>query len=428
MASFRKAAATALAASLLALAGCSAASTAPAPTPGGKATIRFSWWGNASRHEATQKIIEAFETANPDIDVVGEPGDFAAYFDKLATQVASGDAPDVITLGGAYLPEYAKRGALLDLGRVQGALNLDSIDKGAVTNGQVDGKQFGVTTGVNALAVIVNPAVFEAAGVPLPDDKTWTWEDYARIAREISAGTPADVHGASGGLTHDSLDAFARQRGEILYTQDGKLGLTPQTVTDFLAYSLRMTKDKGAPAATVITEQVNIAHEQSLMGMGKSGMVLTWSNYLTPLMKASGAPLKLMQLPGETPRPGIWLQSSQFFTVNSKSRAPEAAAKLVSYLVTSPDAGQIVLNDRGVPTNAEVRDAIASKLPAAGQEETKYIGSLSDLALQPTYIGPTGSTQVSDITQRALSDVLFERMTPAQAAERWMSESKQAIS
>lgn len=424
----RTRAAALLAASVMAFAGCAAPGGAPAASEGGKTTIRFAWWGNAPRHESTQRIIEAFEAANPDIDVTGEPGDFAAYFDKLATQVASGDAPDVITLGGAYLPEYAQRGALLDMSEVPNGLDLKDIDQGAVTNGQVEGQQFGVTTGVNALAVIVNPQVFEAAGVALPDDRTWTWQDYARIARELSAGTPDDVHGASGGLTHDSLDAFARQRGEILYTADGKLGLSRQTVTDFLDFSLRMTQDKGAPPATVITEQVNIAQEQSLMGMGKSGMVLTWSNYLTPLMKASGAPLRLLQLPGEADRPGIWLQSSQFFTVNAKTRAPEAATRLVSYLVNSPEAGRIVLNDRGVPTNAKVRDAIASALPTAGQEESRYIGSLSELPLQPTFIGPTGSTQVSDITQRALSDVLFERVTPAQAAERWMSESEQAIS
>ena len=99
--------------------------------------------------------------------------------------MAANDAPDVITMGGAYPAEYANRGALLDLTKVQGSLDLSKIDQGALENGQVKGKQYGVSTGANALAIVVNPAVFKAAGVPMPDDSTWSWDDFARIAGAI---------------------------------------------------------------------------------------------------------------------------------------------------------------------------------------------------------------------------------------------------
>jgi multiple sugar transport system substrate-binding protein len=44
-----------------------------------------------------------------------------------------------------------------------------------------------------------------------------------------------------------------------------------------------------------------------------------------------------------------------------------------------------------------------------------------------TFIGPTGSTAVSEITARINTDVLFKRLTPEKAAEQWISESKAAI-
>jgi len=100
----------------------------------GPVEIRFSWWGNAGR-------------------------DIGGYFDKLATQVAANDAPDVITMGGAYPAEYANRGVLLDLSKVNASLDLSKMDQGALENGQVKGKQYGVSTGANALAIVVNPAV-----------------------------------------------------------------------------------------------------------------------------------------------------------------------------------------------------------------------------------------------------------------------------
>jgi len=389
--------------------------------------IRFAWWGNAGRAELTNKAIAEFEAANPNIKVKPEYGDISGYFDKLATQVAANDAPDVITMGGAYPAEYANRGALLDLTKVQGSLDLSKIDQGALENGQVKGKQYGVSTGANALAIVVNPAVFSAAGVPLPDDSSWSWDDFARIAGDITAKSPKGTYGTATVLTHDSLDAFARQRGESLYTQDGQLGLGKQTVQDYFDYSLKLSESGAAPSASETVEKLNVSTEQTLMGMGKAGMMLTWSNSLTALSKASGADLKLLKLPGEKPTPGIWLQSSQFYTISARSKHTDAAAKLVNFLVNNPAAAKIIQSDRGIPGNADMRTAIQDLLTPQGKVEAAYINQIGKMDFAPTYIGPTGSTAVSEITARINTDVLFKRLTPEKAAGQWLGESKAAI-
>jgi len=414
------------AAALLAVtAGCSSPSSNKAED--GPVEIRFSWWGNAGRADLTNKAIAEFEAANPNIKVKPEYGDISGYFDKLATQMAANDAPDVITMGGAYPAEYANRGALLDLTKVQGSLDLSKIDQGALENGQVKGKQYGVSTGANALAIVVNPAVFKAAGVPLPDDSTWSWDDFARIAGDITAKSPKGTYGTATVLTHDSLDAFARQRGESLYTQDGQLGLSKQTVQDYFDYSLKLSESGAAPSASETVEKLNVSTEQTLMGMGKAGMMLTWSNSLTALSKASGADLKLLKLPGEKPTPGIWLQSSQFYTISARSKHTDAAAKLVNFLVNNPAAAKIIQSDRGIPGNSEMRGAIQDLLTPQGKVEAEYINQIGKMDFAPTYIGPTGSTAVSEITARINTDVLFKRLTPEKAAEQWLSESKAAI-
>ena len=422
----RKSLAVLTAAALLAVtAGCSSPSSNKAED--GPVEIRFSWWGNAGRADLTNKAIAEFEAANPNIKVKPEYGDISGYFDKLATQMAANDAPDVITMGGAYPAEYANRGALLDLTKVQGSLDLSKIDQGALENGQVKGKQYGVSTGANALAIVVNPAVFKAAGVPMPDDSTWSWDDFARIAGDITAKSPKGTYGTATVLTHDSLDAFARQRGESLYTQDGQMGLSKQTVQDYFDYSLKLSESGAAPSASETVEKLNVSTEQTLMGMGKAGMMLTWSNSLTALSKASGADLKLLKLPGEKPTPGIWLQSSQFYTISARSKHTDAAAKLVNFLVNNPAAAKIIQSDRGIPGNSEMRAAIQDLLTPQGKVEAEYINQIGKMDFAPTYIGPTGSTAVSEITARINTDVLFKRLTPGKAAEQWLSESKAAI-
>lgn len=393
----------------------------------GPVEIRFSWWGNATRAELTNKAIKEFEAANPNIKVKPEYGDIGGYFDKLATQVAANDAPDVITMGGAYPAEYANRGALLDLSKVEGPLDLSAMDQGALENGQVQGKQYGVSTGANALAIVVNPAVFQAAGVALPDDSKWSWDDFAKTAEDITAKSPKGTYGTATVLTHDSLDAFARQRGESLYTQDGQLGLSKETVQDYFDFSVKLSESGAAPSASETVEKLSVSTEQTLMGMGQAGMMLTWTNSLTALSKASGAELKLLKLPGETPTPGIWLQSSQFYTISARSKHTDAAAKLVSFLVNNEAAAKIIQSDRGVPSNSGMRTAIQGLLTPQGKVEAAYIDQIGKMDFAPTFIGPTGSTAVSEITARINTEVLFKRLSPEKAAEQWLSESKAAI-
>lgn len=410
----------------LAVAGACGRNSA-GPAEDGQTTLRFAWWGNEKRAEATNQALRAFEAANPGIKVIGESTEFSAYFDKLATGVAAGDAPDVFTLGGAYPAEYAGRGALLDLGTVGDSLDLTAIDESARQNGQVQGTQYGVSTGTNALAIVANPAVFQAAGVELPDDTSWTWEDYATLAGKITENSPKGTYGTATPLTHDSLDAYARQRGESLYTADGRLGLTEQTVAEFFDFSLRLMKQQAAPPASVTVEEEGAGTEQTLMGRGQAGMMLTWSNSVAALSTAAGTELRLLQLPGESSTPGIWLQSSQYYAISAKTRHPEAAAKLIDFLINDEQAGKLLLTDRGVPANPEIRTAIADRLTPAGKVEVDYIDTVGKIKSAPTFIGPVGSTEVAEITSRVSTDVLFERTTPAEAARQWLTEAQTAI-
>ncbi|MFC7616461.1 ABC transporter substrate-binding protein [Actinokineospora soli] len=113
------------AAALLAVAGCGGAPSAD----GGPVTLRFTWWGSDARHTMTQRLIEAFEAEHPGIRVEGEFTGWGDYWDKLATTVAGGDAPDIIQQESRYVREYADRGALLDLTEhVPSVIKTDKLD------------------------------------------------------------------------------------------------------------------------------------------------------------------------------------------------------------------------------------------------------------------------------------------------------------
>src|SRR5690242_1424802 len=184
----RVATALALATTLLAASACGGDSGGPGGSSddaGGKVTLRFTWWGSDTRTKLTQQVIDAYQKDHPNVTIKGEFGEWSGYWDKLATTVAANDAPDIIQMDEKYLREYADRGALLDLKKAQG-LDTGKFEPDTLSAGEFDGGLYGLNAGINSFAVVVNPAAFKAAGVAIPDDTTWTWDDFARSEEHTS--------------------------------------------------------------------------------------------------------------------------------------------------------------------------------------------------------------------------------------------------
>ncbi|MDQ1287056.1 MAG: pectin-derived oligosaccharide transport system substrate-binding protein [Actinomycetota bacterium] len=430
----RRSAAGALIGALLFTVSACGGSAGDDAKAGGPVEIRFSWWGNAERAASTQKAIDAFRKANPTITVKPEYTDFNGYFDRLATSVAAGNAPDVITLGGAWPGEYGARGALLDLSKVSADLNTADLEPAALENGRFDGVQYGVPTGVNTYAAIIDPAAFATAGVPVPDGDAWTWDDFAAISGKLAKGLPKGSSGTRDPSVPEALDAFSRQhnaeKGVGLYTVDGKLGITESTLVTWWKMTTAMRDAGATPPASVTAESVTqTGPEQTLLGRGLAGIQLEWSNQLGALRKASGKDLKLVRLPGEgtAANPGMWLQASQLYTINARSKHPAEAARLVSFLTNDAEAARAILTDRGVPTNKKVLATITPLLTPDAAAQAEFVASLSGKAGYATP-GPKGSTDTSKILQRLNADVLFNRLTPETAAKQFTEHVTAAIS
>ncbi|MGQ7787250.1 ABC transporter substrate-binding protein [Nesterenkonia sp. K-15-9-6] len=392
-------------------------------SPDADGGLRFAWWGSTERNQLTQEALEVFESETG-ISVSGESSDTAGHFDRLATAVAGGDAPDVFTLGGAYPGEYADRGALLDLETVSETLDMSTLDDGALENGQIDGTQYALSTGSNALAVLVNPTIFEDAGVELPDPQTWTWDDFQEISAEIAENT--DVYGADG-FDHDTVEVFARQHGEVLYTDDGQVGVSAEALEDMFTRMQQMVDDGAAPPASVITEQEGAAPEETLLATGQVAMTIDWSNFLSTFSQSVGEDLELWPLPGESSTPGVWQQSSQFYAIAADTPDPDAAAQLVDFLVNSEQAVEILGLERGVPDSPAMRETLEGSLDENQQAEVDYVEEVAERDPAPRWIGPAGSTAIEDITPRVIDQLLHHGASPEDAAEQWLTEARAAV-
>ena len=410
-----------------ALGGC-ASSGAPQASQAGPTTLAFTFWGPDFYQRFTQQMIDAFQVEHPDIKVAAQPSEWSGYWDKLATMVAGNNAPDVINMDGKYVAEYGGRKVLADLSKVPN-LDLSALSDADKEAGMVDGQLVAVSTGWNAFVVYANPALFKAAGVALPDDKTWTWTDYLALSKKIQAASPAGTAGATGGGTYADLTIYLRQKGQDLFSGKG-VGYTDEALAEWFQLHKDLMTSGGFNASKA-QEDGAAPYEQQAFPTGKSAMFWSWTNQLANARKATGQDVVMLRPPsleGKASANGLFLKASMFWSIAARSQKQAAAGTFVNYLLNSPKANEIQLLNRGVPSSPAALKAMDGKLTAT---DTYIAGWLKEVGAEITMkapaLQPEGAADSQNTIARALQDVRFDRLSPLDAAKRVTSEIKAMI-
>ncbi|MFC7534142.1 ABC transporter substrate-binding protein [Actinoplanes sp. GCM10030250] len=189
----------------LVLAGCSGGDSDEASGP---ATITLAGWSLATTPEF-QKLADGFRSVNPDVTIEVKEYDAANYDTQMIADLAAGKAPDIYTqktLKNFYTYQSGKQ--LLDVSDVAGKLG---STVGGLSAYQVDGKTYAIPYRQDSWVVYYNKALFDQAGVKHPDG-SWTWDDYAAAAKDLTTKLKAKGSKALGTYQHtwqSTLQGFA---------------------------------------------------------------------------------------------------------------------------------------------------------------------------------------------------------------------------
>jgi multiple sugar transport system substrate-binding protein len=389
-------------------------------------TLRFAWWGNAVRDKATRAAISTYHAAHSEVSISDEPTDWSGYWDKLATQVAGGDVPDLIQMDESYLSEYSSRGILLNLKDTE--VDTSKFDPSALDAGVVDDGLFALNAGVNAPVLLANPDVFDAAGVDMPDDSSWTWKELVEMSAAITKGTPDGTFGVQqlGAAGDPALSVYLRQLGGEKFVDEG-LGFTAAQLQEWMEFALELQSTGAAPGASIAVEETGKSVDQTLFATGKCGLQLAWSNQVVSNDTALGGTVKVLRMPSMTGKAAdvkLWYKASMYFAVAARSAQQGAATAFVDWLVNSNDAGKILLAERGVPANLTVRKAIKGDLTDSDLKAVDFIEAIADELGDSPVITPPGGSAVNDALGRHMEDVLFGRAKPADASSAAVTEAQ----
>lgn len=420
--------------SVIAVSAITLTSCAVAPSSGadadGDATLTVMAWANAEEAADYEAAFDVFEEKNPGVTVNLEYSDVGSYFDKLNTKYAAGSPPDVMFLVGRNLGEYTARDALLDLDDHAEQIDFDSMDQSLLEANRVDGSTYAVPTGAGAVGIAVNTAILDEYDIPLPDDRTWTWDDFADWSRSITEASNGEVYGSMLNMGWPPIvTTFARQQGEDLYGKNGGLAVSEQTMTAWFEKVVDYNESGVFAPAELADDTGAFSAAQSPLGSGQIAATLVPANQLSSYDEVLGGDAVLVRLPGETEgeRPGLSVTPVLVWAAAAGSKHPEEAAMLIDFLTNDIDSYEGREAFLGVPINTEVAKELGAKLGAADQRFVEYVADLSAEENDPLYLEPAGASEVSDLLATIATEVTFGRTSPADAAKEFMTQAADAL-
>lgn len=383
-------------------------------------TIRWAYWGSESRVKISQQAIEIFQTANPGFKVNPEPsGGTGDHFIKVDTQLAGGNTPDIIQMGG-NINDYVKRDVLLPLEQYAGTvLNTSVIDPSAIESGTIGGHLYGVSTGVTMPALVYNKSLIERIGAPLPQ-KSMTYPEFEAYLTTLKSRLPAGVYPMQdiGALPSNStpFGYWTRYNGTPLYDADANTtAVTAQDAQRYLEM-FKSLRDRGlVPPADIAAGYPESNADTSALVAGKVAIGYIWTNQLAGYQAAMTDEIDLIEFPGAAATMALWQAPSQFYTVNKASRNPEAAVKFINFLVNDPEAAKVLGNDRGASASATARAAGAAN--PADQKVLEYLAVAGPHSSKETAHLPN-DTELNSTLYLIYSQVAFGQLTPAQGGRQ----------
>lgn len=266
------------------------------PTPqqaapaSGAGTVTLDWWVPNFHAAGAGPIKAKFEAANPSIKLNQIETVSQGLFEKIFTTLQGNNQPDLIDVANGWNPIFSKAGLVLDLT----SKGIDQSDwlPNALATAQDQGKLFGVPFRSEAIAMVWNKDVFQAAGLD-PETPPATWDDLVSIAQKATKAPDRYGFGliaGDPGNTFFRVATFLWANGGDVLSSDFTQAVCdqPAAIEAVQFYTDLATKYKVAPeiALTANTEQMD-----GLFVAGKVALHET-GQYIRPNLQQNAPNLK----------------------------------------------------------------------------------------------------------------------------------------
>jgi ABC-type glycerol-3-phosphate transport system substrate-binding protein len=350
-------------------AACGGGTAGPTSSPAGGAvatpatpvslTFASYAWQKATV-DAHNKIVAAWNAANPTITVKIVTIDVNAVHDKLLTTFQGGTASDIVHDEAADIGGFATQGFLADLTPLIPADLKSDVPQGLWDTTTFNKKIVGVPTIMQTYTVFVNKKLLADAKVTLPTTANpWTWDQFAQISKQL---TSASQFGLGWGLKSPAATVMIMSQnfgGNFFYNEGGtnvvKFGTPEQQVLKRI-YDMAYT-DKSLSPTTLGQSGTDI-----LPGFfaGKYAMIVGGNYVAQQMVEQAPAGFEWARLPllkGDTQAQGA---NPQTLSISTQSKNPKEAMRFIAYYMKAENLASVAIGDWLIPASVSGGKAVTA--------------------------------------------------------------------
>jgi len=326
-------------------------------------TIRFATWGSPASNRVYRDVVEEFEKRNPDVKVQLMILPWTHYHRKILTMTAAGSKLDFMRLANSYFPRFVENKALLLLDdyieRDQEEIDLADFYPEALMGSRAGGHFYGLPLDIVGWAVYYNRGMFDAAGLPYPD-KSWTWETFLDIARNLTRDLDGDgivdQYGAYIKVKMGVIELLAGQSGAMILNEENSKCLfnSPEGRAVIQLLSDMIVKYQVVPPPEARTSQDLFAMQKVAMVLLMRGDVTGFRRNLVFDWDVGPVP----KWPGKEPRV-LLVGGSNPWVISSHTKLPEESWRFLKFFVGKEAARKMAETGRFVPARRSIAESPA---------------------------------------------------------------------
>lgn len=391
-------------------------------------TLRFSWWGSDSRHQALLAVIEAYEKKNPNVKVEAEYQGYDGYYEKIMTTLSSNTAPDVIQLSKEWLPDIqGAKHYLADLSTLP--VDLTTLkDRLLEIAGTYNGEPNVFPCTVGGSVTYVNTDFAETYGIDLT--KNYTWDEIKELGKSI--------HEQNEDAYLMTADADMLNR---LFVQPYLAQKTGKPLVDEETYAMNFTEEDAKEAFQNVIElyETNTlepfgeaatfagqADQNNKWINGNIGMIVDYTGSAPKYIASTDSPLDVIPMPviKDAKCSGVAYSGDRGFAINDNSANKEEAAKFLDFLMNDPEAIALCKTDVGYcPTKQSddilIAAGVVSEIQKKGVELSEPNSYTNNMI--------SGNTELEVIRKDLIQEVVYGDITPEEAAKELVEQYQEIL-
>lgn len=400
----------------------------PAAAEEAETTIRFSWWGGDARHEATLEAIELYESEHPGVKIEPEYSSYSGYYEKLVTQLASQNAPDIFQVDQGWVAELSARGDVFaDLEQFSDVIDVEQFSESMVNDYCIVDNQLSVLPfGYNGTVFLYNKDLLADWCDEDGNLQMESWADFIQIGTELHEKNPEcymTTAVTDGYLRYILKPMLEQITNEIDIQDDFTLGFDAEQMTQAYESFLEIfTKEVSQPYEEAILFDSMQNNPQWLNGQ-IGGIFLFFSNIDTEIAGLDyeygviGMPkFEDAEISGQECCPSLMVAVNK--NVDEKQQA--AAAEFIEWFLNSAEASEILGTVRGVPgsesaLNTLTEQNVLSELMSEAIQISNDTISLKNGAYEL-------NASVKAVCVEYMESVIYGELEPAEAAEEMLDD------